>query len=107
MNAEREIKVCEAGKLKWDLLPIEAVSEIVKVMEFGAAKYGAFSWYDEPTSYAERFASILRHVFAWWRGEARDPQSCGLHLAHAACQILFLITYTMRGKGEDNRPLIF
>lgn len=38
-NKARGIKL-DAGKTRWDLLPLRTVEEIVKVYTFGAGKYG-------------------------------------------------------------------
>jgi hypothetical protein len=50
------------------------------------------------------YASALRHLFAWWRGEDKDPQTGLSHLAHCACNILFLLEYQELKRGTDDRP---
>lgn len=90
------------GKLQWSLLPVDAVEEILKVLMFGAQKYEAHNWakgmdWDRP------YNALMRHMWAWWRGEDRDPESGLSHLAHAGCCILFLIAYQNRRTGNDTR----
>jgi hypothetical protein len=93
----------DAGKLPWHLLPPDALEEIVRVLEFGANKYGDRNW-EGGMAWNRPFAALMRHMWAWWRGEDRDPETGITHLAHAGCCILFLLAYERRGVGDDNRP---
>lgn len=84
----------DQGKLDWSLLPVDSVEEILKVLEFGKHKYAAWNWASNGGfKYSRLFGSLLRHIFAWWRGEDRDPETGLSHLAHAGCNILFLLYY--------------
>ena len=49
------------------------------------------------------FGALMRHMWAWWRGQDRDPETGFSHLSHAACCIAFLIAYEHRCIGEDDR----
>jgi hypothetical protein len=98
-----EGKKFDDGKLPYDLLPGDAIEEIVKVLQFGAVKYGERNW-EKGMKWNRPFAALMRHMWAWWRGEGKDPETGLSHLAHAGCCILFLLSYTLRGLGEDNRP---
>lgn len=49
--------------------------------------------------------ALLRHLWAWMRGEERDPESGLPHLAHMACCALMLLASTLRGVGEDDRAV--
>jgi hypothetical protein len=92
----------DAAKLPYDLLPSDAVEEIVRVLDFGAGKYGADNW-AQGMAWSRPFAALMRHMWAWWRGEDNDPESGLSHLAHAGCCVLFLLAYHKRGVGIDNR----
>ena len=81
----------DAGKLRWSLLPGGTVQEIIKVLEFGAAKYGDNNWQRVPDARERYYNALMRHVEAWWQGESYDPESCIHHLAHACCCLLFLM----------------
>lgn len=82
------------GKADWSLMPFEAVEEINKVLEFGAAKYSAHNWKTgEGFKYTRVLNSLLRHVFAFMRGEDNDPESGLSHMAHAGCNVLFILYY--------------
>lgn len=95
----------DAGKTDWFLMPFEAVEEINKVLEFGAKKYSAHNWKaGEGFKYTRILNSLLRHVFAYIRGEDKDPESGLSHLAHAGCNIVFLLyyeKYKARYKNDD------
>lgn len=76
-----------------DLLPVEALGPIGRVLAFGAAKYEDDGWRNLPNGRRRYYAAALRHLFAWWGGEANDSESNLPHLAHAACCLLYLLTF--------------
>lgn len=98
-----EGKKYDTGKLPYHLLPSDAVEEIVKVLDFGAGKYTARNW-EKGMLWSRPFAALMRHMWAWWRGEDKDSETGLSHLAHAGCCILFLLTYEQRQSGWDDRP---
>jgi len=85
----------DAGKLRWDLLPSDAAQAIVEVLTKGAEKYEDRNW-EKGMCWSRPFAACMRHLWAWWRGEDKDPESGLDHLAHAGCCIMFMLAYTMR-----------
>ena len=94
----------DAGKAPWDLLPYDALHEVVKVLKFGVSKYAARNW-EDGIEYSRVFAALQRHVTAWWGGEELDPETGMNHLAHTACCALFLLAFRVRGMDQhDNRP---
>jgi hypothetical protein len=86
-------KKYDSGKLRWDLLPLEIVGEIVRVLTFGANKYTDNGWMLVPEGEKRYFAALLRHIEAYQRGEEADPETGISHLAHAGCNILFLLYF--------------
>ena len=68
---------------RFDLFPADALEEVAKVYTVGAKKYGDRNW-ELGMSYGRLFGSLLRHVYAWWRGE-RDDKESKLH--HLTCCI--------------------
>lgn len=106
MNLDKESTVSktavrfDSGKLDWSLLPIDSIEEILKVLEFGKKKYSSWNWTSgEGFKYTRVFNSLIRHLFAWIRGEDNDPESGLSHLAHAGCNVLFLI-YFVKHKNK-------
>jgi len=93
----------DTGKDPWGLAPWDAFGAIVKVLHFGAKKYAARNW-EAGMAWSRPFDALMRHMTAWWQGEAKDKETGFSHLWHAGCCIAFLIAYEMRGKGTDDRP---
>ena len=92
----------DIAKTRYDLLPPELLEETARVLTFGAQKYSAHNW-AQGASWSRYFSAMMRHMWAWWRGEDNDPETGFSHLAHAACCLSFLIAYQRRGLGEDDR----
>jgi hypothetical protein len=84
-------------------MPWDAVRAILKVLWFGARKYKERNW-EKGMMWSRPFNALQRHMVAWWEGEANDPETGYSHLWHAGCCILFLITYELRRRGQDDRP---
>lgn len=91
------------SKLPWHLLPGDAVAEIVKVLQFGADKYSERNW-EKGMAWSRCFSALMRHMWAYWKGEDNDPETGLSHLAHAGCCVLFLLGYQLRKVGTDDRP---
>lgn len=93
------------GKLPWELVPWDAVKEVVKVLLFGKKKYDDRNW-ESGMNYSRLYAACIRHLTAWFQeGEDIDPESGISHLAHAGCCVLFMLAFTVRCMDEwDDRP---
>lgn len=100
-EAERGFKF-DTGKLRYDLVPPQALRELTQVYTDGAAKYGDEN-YMKGMSWKRVIASLLRHVEAYRAGEDTDKESGSPHLAHAAWCCFTLMTYAHHGLGEDDR----
>jgi hypothetical protein len=111
-----EGKKFDEGKIRYDLLPVDALREVARVLTFGAAKYGDNNW--KITKPESRYtAAAFRHGEAYRGGEMMDKESGVHHLAHRICCDLFLLQIDMenvKGKGLraeaakwDARPPIF
>ena len=94
----------DGGKPRWDLLPYDALEEVVKVYTMGAGKYAPRNW-EAGMSYSRAFGSLMRHITAFWNGEDLDQESGYHHLGHAVFRCLQLIAFTQRGVGTDDRPI--
>lgn len=90
-------------KLRYDLIPIDAIEEVVRVFMFGAEKYEAWDWYKNPLPWSTYHNASYRHGISMWRHEDIDVES-GLHtLAHKIASDIILLTYQLKGIGEDDR----
>lgn len=93
----------DAEKLRWDLLPWDALAEIVSVLNLGAEKYEPWNWAGG-MPYSRVFSSHQRHITAFWAGEDDDPETGESHVAHAAANLLFLLAFIVQQRGTDDRP---
>lgn len=98
----------DAGKLGTHLLPTRPLEAVARVLDFGAKKYAPDNW-RKGIAYTRVYGAVLRHLWAWWRGEATDAESGQPHLACAACELLFLLEYEIGPDDErrgrcDDRP---
>lgn len=96
----------DESKPRYDLLPPNALNELVAVYTMGAKKYAPRNW-EKGLRWGRVFAALMRHAWAWWSGESRDHESGLNHMAHVAWCALALAEYNMSPKnvGEDDRPM--
>lgn len=90
----------DAAKLRYDLMPWEALEEEVAVLTFGAAKYTANNWQQLPDGINRYFAAAMRHLIAYRLGKKLDKESGLSHLSHARCCIAFI--YWLEKQQEAN-----
>jgi len=89
-------------KLKWGLVPQSSLVPMVRVLEFGAKKYGNYNW-QKGLSIIEICESLKRHLDAFMEGEDNDSESGLSHIGHIQCNALFL-SWMMENKLElDDR----
>lgn len=101
MANETAIKF-DKDKIRFELLPSDVLEEVAKVFTFGATKYGDRNW-EKGFNYTRIIGSLLRHVFAWTKGEDQDQESGLSHMAHAICCAMFLLAFKIRKTGVDDR----
>ena len=90
-------------KLRYDLIPIKAIEEVVRVFMYGAEKYEAWDWYKRPLPWSTYYNASYRHGISMWGHEDIDVES-GLHTrAHKIASDIILLTYQLEGIGEDDR----
>ena len=89
----------DEGKLEWELLPLDMLEEVVKVLMHGKKKYTAWNW-AKGIDYTRLLNASLRHIQAIQRGEDKDPETGILHSAHAVCNLLFL-THQMKNRWKS------
>lgn len=73
-----------------------ALEAVAQVLTFGAQKYAAHSWHTVPEGDTRYKAALLRHLTAHAKGEQLDGESGLHHLAHAACDALFILELALR-----------
>ena len=94
----------DGGKPRPSLVPPALIDGVMRIREFGTARYG------DPNNWrkvdADRYHdALLRHILAMWEDwGAVDPDSGMPHLWHAACNIAFLMQYMEEEQdGKDNQ----
>lgn len=90
------------GKNRLELLDPAWLEEVGKVLTFGAKKYEDHNW-RKGFAWSRLFGAALRHIFAFVRGEDKDPETGLSHLAHASCCLMFLTNHYLTGIGTDDR----
>lgn len=93
----------DKGKARYDLIPPDALDELAKLYGMGADKYGDRNW-EKGMDWGRIFGAMMRHSWAWLRGERYDPKDGQPHLASVAWCALTLLAYEMREVGTDDRP---
>lgn len=94
------------GKLPLDLWSPDALEATADILGLGAVKYVEWNW-AKGLKYRRVFSALMRHLWAWWRGEDNDSEWNKHHLAHAMCCLMFLLHYEMnksKYKKFDDRP---
>jgi len=92
-------------KIRMELLSPIALEKIAQVLTFGAQKYADHNW-RKGIKWSRVLGAALRHLFAWARGEDKDPETGLSHLAHAGCCIMFLLEYELTHKNLDDRFVV-
>ena len=87
----------DTSKVRWDLVPIDAIEEVAKILTFGSEKYGDNNWQDVDNFNDRYYAALLRHLVEWRKGNTIDPESGMSHLSHAATNAIFLLWNEMHG----------
>lgn len=88
----------DSEKLKWHVVPFRELTEVVRVLNFGAKKYSAEGWKGLDDYNNRYFDAAMRHLIAWRENEIIDPESGYHHTAHAICNLLFLMYKNMEDE---------
>ena len=83
-------------KLMWGLLPWAELSEVVRVLTFGAKKYAPGNWMKVKDGERRYFDAALRHISAIGNGDREDSETGLNHYAHAICSLLFAFWHSRR-----------
>ena len=92
-------KKADAGKDRWELLPINQIQKVVKVLTDGAAKYGDNGWRSVDNPQERFYAAMMRHLYAWRTGDKIDKESGFNHMIHVICNAIFLAEFD---ESSDN-----
>ncbi len=88
--------------IPYDLMPFqEAAEAYCRVAEFGAQKYAPWNW-SKGLPRVQVLGSLLRHTWAYLRGEERDKDSGLLHTDHILWNAVAL-SHNVHWNLEDGR----
>lgn len=78
-------------KLRWDLLPLQEIEDIVKVYTAGATKYGPNNWQHLEDGYNRYKAAMFRHLLEYEKGHEFDEETKCRHLAQVAWNAIAML----------------
>jgi hypothetical protein len=101
----------DGGKLRWSLLPINEIEDILKVLEFGARKYSPDNWKKIDLALDRYYDALMRHLSEWKKNydkgisNVKDEESGLSTLSHVGCCILFLMWHSKHSVSKYNEVL--
>jgi 5'(3')-deoxyribonucleotidase len=91
----------DKGKTQLDLIPPFVIEQLGKVLTFGAEKYDKDN-YRKGMKWSKVIGSLMRHINAFRAGEDFDKETGIYHIAHAMCNLTFLLEYyRIYPQGDD------
>jgi hypothetical protein len=107
VTAEYYLKCAEKGrkfdanKLRYDLVPMDALDEIVRRFTHGAEKYAPGNWKEVDDAVERYSAALMRHFSKYRQGERKDPEASGLsHIGAVAWNALVLVWFDLHSQKE-------
>ena len=94
----------DSEKLRYDLVPVYPLKELVLTYTIGARKYADDNW-RKGIKFSRVIAALKRHLELWLEGEERDPDGQH-HLAAVAWNAFSLLWYTRFRPEFDDRTNI-
>ena len=85
-------------KLRWELLPLEDVEDIVRVYTAGAKKYGPDQWQNLPDGIRRYKAALLRHLVEFDKGNEIDEETGCRTLAQVAWNAIAMLHISKQQK---------
>lgn len=81
----------DGNKLEYGLLPPLSLKAVTEILTIGAQKYERDNWKHVPDAKRRYFDAAMRHMWDWKCGEKYDEETNKNHLAHAICNLMFLL----------------
>jgi len=110
LENELQLNVADGGGLRFneeknllELVPPEWVWGLGDVTTQGSKKYAQRNW-ERGMKWSIMVGCSLRHLFKFLAGERYDPETGCHHLAMVAWNVLALMSYDLRGIGENDIP---
>jgi len=97
-------KKFDQGKPRYDLVDDDFEEALALVLTMGAAKYGSNNWQKVDHLQDRYYSALRRHLKAYRSGEKVDSESGLSHLAHVACNTMFLF-WDEKRKSNENKDV--
>lgn len=98
-GAQRE----KANAVPYDLVPYQEITDaFVRVADFGTKKYAPWNW-SKGLPRVQLLCSLLRHAFAYLRGQDRDQETGLLHTDHILWNAVVLSHNTHWNLADGRR----
>lgn len=95
-------KKLDKGKPRVDLINPRFLEELGEGLGFGASKYSDYNYREgEGLDRSRLYASAMRHLLAYAKGEKVDQESEISHLTAVAINCMMLYTLEEEGKGKE------
>lgn len=101
----------DIGKARMDLIDPEWFLDVGRVLTWGSGAYDESqkvyenNWRQGGMRWGQVYAALQRHSLAFWSGEEIDPETGIPHMAHIACNSMFLHYYARNARHLDDRDL--
>ena len=87
----------DGGKLRYDLIPVLALEDMVKGLTFGTVKYDDNNWVKVPEGRKRYLAAALRHIQEYRKGNLWDEEQGIHHLSAAMNNLSFIVEKDLQG----------
>jgi hypothetical protein len=88
---------------RFDLIPPRPLWMLAELYGLGAKKYSDRNW-ENGIAYCRIFAAMMRHAWAWFRGEKYATDDGQHHLTSVVWCAMALIEYEETHPEMDDRP---
>lgn len=88
---------------RYDLIPAEPLELLAQHFGRGAEKYTVRNW-ERGYVWSLSFAALMRHAWAYWRGEDIDAETGSPHMVAVAWHALALLEFGRTHQELDDRP---
>jgi hypothetical protein len=88
---------------RFDLIPAGPLWTLAEHYGIGAEKYDDGQW-RRGYKWSLSFAAMMRHAWAFWRGEDIDAETGSPHLAAVAWHAFALLEFSTTHPEKDDRP---
>ena len=85
-------------KLRVELVYPECIEGMAEVLTLALKKYKANSWQNVKDPLDTHYASLLRHLLTWRKGEINDKESGLSHMKHVLTNAMFLLDHEQKGR---------